>query len=259
MEYITIGKRKVEKSFAKFIRIFYLAIGIFITCLGIVLIPVGGLFFIVAGIFFLFLSRKYKKALNDSLAQSRPSAPPIRSDDFSSDVAVSNNSDLELSGNIDEIHAPHSDVESSCHKDEVYTPNSDAPQVKKLTHIVGNFSGTPASQVDNHKIAGVFYHSFAVEQLLDDYDCVLKRGKKISIGKTSLAIDSSNIYDSNAIQVFIDDYLVGYIKKGSCSRVLKMISNDLIHHLTSSIYRGDDDASGDPSYYITLTIYLCDK
>lgn len=243
MEYITIGKRKVEKSFAKFIRIFYLAIGIFITCLGIVLIPVCGLFFIVAGIFFLFLSRKYKKALNDSLTQSRPSAPPIRSEDFSSDFAVSNNSDLELSGNIDEVHAPH----------------SDAPQVKKLTHIIGNFSGTPASQVDNHKIAGVFYHSFAVEQLLDDYDCVLKRGKKISIGKTSLAIDSSNIYDSNAIQVFIDDYLVGYIKKGSCSRVLKMISNDLIHHLTSSIYRGDDDASGDPSYYITLTIYLCDK
>lgn len=111
-------------------------------------------------------------------------------------------------------------------------------------------------KTENHAVAGVYYHSDNIAQILDDYDRTLRKGKKVSIGEVRLEPDPNNLYDHNAIKVFIDDYHVGYIKKGSCTHVLQIINSDQIDHLTAVIYRGDDDDSGDPFYTVTVSIFM---
>lgn len=53
--------------------------------------------------------------------------------------------------------------------------------------------------------------------------------------KASLEFEPTNEYDPNAIKVLIDGIHVGYIKKGSCSRIKKLISQGKIESITAQI------------------------
>lgn len=55
---------------------------------------------------------------------------------------------------------------------------------------------------------------------------------------TELIPEPTNEYDPNAIKVVIDGEHVGYIKAGSCSRVLKMIRENRIEKIESKIVGG---------------------
>lgn len=111
-------------------------------------------------------------------------------------------------------------------------------------------------ELENHRLAGVYYRSYSVEQVLDDYNKSLRKGKKVTVGVPELIPEPENLHDPNAIKVLIDGYHVGYIKSGSCAHVRQLIDGGLIHHLSATIYRGEDDDSGDPAYTVTLTIHL---
>lgn len=50
--------------------------------------------------------------------------------------------------------------------------------------------------------------------------------------------EPDNIYDSNAIKVIIDNVLVGYIKKGSCAHIKKLIKENKIQSISGEIHGG---------------------
>lgn len=56
--------------------------------------------------------------------------------------------------------------------------------------------------------------------------------------KTDLIPEPTNEHDPNAIKVLIDGEHVGYIKAGSCSRVLKLINEDQIAKIDCRIRGG---------------------
>lgn len=56
--------------------------------------------------------------------------------------------------------------------------------------------------------------------------------------KLELQPEPDNPYDPNAIQVLIDDRLVGYIKKGSCKHLLNVIAQDRFMGATCKIGGG---------------------
>ncbi|MFQ7609711.1 HIRAN domain-containing protein [Blautia marasmi] len=111
-------------------------------------------------------------------------------------------------------------------------------------------------EAENHRLAGVYYQTGNIELILENRNRVLRKGKKITTDTVELMPEPNNIYDHNAIKVVVDGYHIGYIKSGNCSHVSQLIEDNRIHHLSATIYRGDDDDSGDPFYTVTLTIYL---
>ena len=62
--------------------------------------------------------------------------------------------------------------------------------------------------------------------------------QKFFPSKLELQPEPDNPYDPNAIQVLIDDKLVGYIKKGSCRHLLNVISQDRFMGATCKIGGG---------------------
>lgn len=54
----------------------------------------------------------------------------------------------------------------------------------------------------------------------------------------TLEFEPTNEYDSNAIKVIINGVHVGYIKRGSCSRIRNLINNDKISDITAKISGG---------------------
>lgn len=72
-----------------------------------------------------------------------------------------------------------------------------------------------------------------------------------------LVPEPENEHDPNAIKVIIDNVHVGYIKKGSCSHIKKLISSCAISSISAMIIGGrskyvhcTDDAGSNESYII---------
>lgn len=57
--------------------------------------------------------------------------------------------------------------------------------------------------------------------------------------KIELIEEPTNAFDPNAIMVKIDDLHVGYIKKGSCSHIKKLLTNNSIKILDANIVGGN--------------------
>lgn len=57
--------------------------------------------------------------------------------------------------------------------------------------------------------------------------------------KTELIPEPTNPHDPNAIKVVIDGQLVGYVKTGSCARILKLIKENRIARIDGEIYGGN--------------------
>lgn len=91
--------------------------------------------------------------------------------------------------------------------------------------------------------------------------------------KVTLLPEPTNPYDPNAIKVIIDGQHVGYIKKGSCKHLLKMIAENRIHGIDCDIgggpykyvYESEDEYGkyeldkGDLNYSVTLHIQELEK
>ena len=57
--------------------------------------------------------------------------------------------------------------------------------------------------------------------------------------KTELIPEPTNPHDPNAIKVVIDGLLVGYVKAGSCTRILKLMNENRIAGIVGEIYGGN--------------------
>lgn len=57
--------------------------------------------------------------------------------------------------------------------------------------------------------------------------------------KTELVPEPMNPHDPNAIKVMVGGYLVGYIKAGACSKILKLINENKISSIESKISGGN--------------------
>ena len=88
---------------------------------------------------------------------------------------------------------------------------------------------------ESYDIAGLYYHKENVEQLLDDDGDY--------IGPCLLVPDPENEHDKNAIQIIIDEMLVGFIPATECVNVKKRL-NDLIN-AEAAIRSDENDGSLD--------------
>ena len=57
--------------------------------------------------------------------------------------------------------------------------------------------------------------------------------------KVELVPEPDNPYDPNAVKVIVDDVLVGYIKAGSCTHILKVLKEDRIVKIECEIGGGN--------------------
>lgn len=146
------------------------------------------------------------------------------------------------------------------------------------------------SNVERHKVAGVSYRT---EELLslgvtnEDYD--LTKKQLIEAGLTDERVYQTDFYpdtcelipepenpeDPKAIKVVADGVHIGYIKKGSCAHIHKLLREDRIESVSCDIGGGDYkivitdyDEDGDETYtmekestpyYATVTIKVKDK
>lgn len=152
---------------------------------------------------------------------------------------IGNKKDIPSSVNI-------SNASASQYKED----NVSSPQYKTENHHV---AGTSFRQKE---IASLAYENFEYDmsknELIDEFDENEKIYKyDFNPNKTELIEEPDNPHDPNAIKVVIDDVLVGYIKKNSCSRV-----RNLLH--SNSILKIDAEISGGP-YKIIYSDYDDDK
>ena len=75
--------------------------------------------------------------------------------------------------------------------------------------------------------------------------------------KIDLIPEPDNPFDPNAIKVVVDEQHVGYIKRGSCAHLLKLLRENRVGKISGEIKGGrykivveDEDDSGNSKYYI---------
>lgn len=130
------------------------------------------------------------------------------------------------------------------------------PEVPATLSPIAPVSATPSKPkpvIEKHHIAGVTSYmknimSIAIEnddypktkrELVDDF-LIDERVFQYfwDVLKVELIEEADNPHDKNAIKVLIDDVHVGYIKKGSCSHIKKLIKSGNIAKISAQIGGG---------------------
>lgn len=116
-------------------------------------------------------------------------------------------------------------------------------------------SAAPAASVktQKHRITGVSHYAKNIMKIATENPNYSLPAKQIILkklideniyqyifnpGNVELIPEPSNPYDPNAIKVLISGEHVGYIKAGSCSRVLKLIKENRIENIACRIHGG---------------------
>lgn len=118
---------------------------------------------------------------------------------------------------------------------------------------VSNVAPPVPAKTQKHRITGVSHYEKNIMKLAipnPDYSLSPKQIIKENMGDVKiyqyefapgnpeLIPEPSNPHDPNAIKVLVDGEHVGYIKAGSCSRVLKLIREDCIEKIDCRIRGG---------------------
>lgn len=121
-----------------------------------------------------------------------------------------------------------------------------------LDDVSNNSTPTANIKKEKHKIAGVSNYEKNFKSLFSDnplYDYTKKElieeeyFEKIyeqtsDIQHVDLIPEPDNPYDSNAVKVIFDDKHVGYIKKGSCSHIKKLLRSGCIKGIDGYLIGG---------------------
>lgn len=117
----------------------------------------------------------------------------------------------------------------------VNSTNSNSVNVKDITVKV---TGTKYRNISEIESLGKKnpYYSLTRAQLIKKFP----EGEKIDEFiypkyPAAFEFEPTNEYDPNAIKVLIKNVHVGYVKKGSCSRIRNLITNDKIISITAKI------------------------
>lgn len=150
--------------------------------------------------------------------------------------------------------------------------SAEISDIKEETHhVVGlnyRLQNLKKFEVENHQY---YLSSKELKDLFYDGDKIYQTD--FIFDKATLEEEPDNAYDPNAVKVLIDGVHVGYIKKGSCSHVKKLIHNGKIHGIDADLHGGkykiireyyDDDEDDfikeieeyESDYFLTLTIYV---
>ena len=133
----------------------------------------------------------------------------------------------------------------------------------------------PPKKTENHRIAGISFHQkeimqkFAVEN--EDYN--LSKKEMIAAGligvnvfqydfdaiNTELVPEPTNPEDPKAIKVVVDGVHIGYIKKGSCAHVRKLMDSGSIEKIDIVIKGGNCKYIGNESGFDEEPEYTLDK
>lgn len=139
--------------------------------------------------------------------------------------------------------------------------------------------------IEKHHVTGVQYYLDNLMQFADEnYAYTLSKKEMIDENfidereyqycfypkEIKLEPEPDNPHDPKAIKVLFDDLLVGYIKKGSCAHILKLINLNKIVKIDADIYGGkykkiieeDYDSytleKDETNYGITLIVHVVD-
>lgn len=108
-------------------------------------------------------------------------------------------------------------------------------------------------QVNTYRVAGTSFRSDAIASLGEENDdyCASKRDLidedmideeiyqlQFHPEKVELVPEPDNEFDPNAVKVIVDGVHVGYIKKGSCAHVKRILSEDRILNISCNIGGG---------------------
>lgn len=169
-------------------------------------------------------------------------------------------------------------------KDIVTTINSSKTSVKACVNTT-----PPNSAVkERHNVAGTSFRQMEIKSLgtENDYYSMTKRQLveecmeneniyqlDFSPNLVKLVEEPMNEHDPNAIKVIVDDIHVGYIKKGSCSHIKKLLRENKIYNITADIHGGkykrisceydidsDKDVyeleTGETDFFVSITLEL---
>lgn len=137
---------------------------------------------------------------------------------------------------------------------QVTTPAA-APSPAQTVAQAPKTQSEPREQLcsETHKVAGITYHLDALDALGTDNDDYLLTKKELEndlmteervyeteyyISKTELVPEPDNPHDPNAIKVVCDGHHIGYIKKGSCAHVHKLLREGRIKRIDCEIAAG---------------------
>lgn len=132
------------------------------------------------------------------------------------------------------------------------------PQVTQNDIVVPDQLKSNSCTSENHHITGTSYYKKNIQEILDKFgvpnpwytttkneliDSEMVEERIYSLEDTvidaTLLEEPDNPYDSNAIKVIIDEYVVGYIKRGSCSHVKKILHSGIPVKTIAKIYGGE--------------------
>lgn len=144
-------------------------------------------------------------------------------------------------------------------------PRKSKPESNKSAQVSARFESAPAvsapapaSKVEKFNVAGLFYHmnefmklaednpyySTKKEDLIEDFledEYVFKYDFLPAL--VELIPDPDNEHDPNAVAVYADKHLIGYIKAGNCSHVKRLLA-------AGNIQKIDLDVWGGPYVYL---------
>lgn len=119
-------------------------------------------------------------------------------------------------------------------------------KVTGTSHYLDNILGLATENID---------YDLSKKELVDEgYDNERIYQYNFYPSKTELVPEPDNPYDPNAVKVMVDGVLVGYIKAGSCTHILKVLKEDRIVKIECEIGGGNYKYLGydedEESYYL---------
>lgn len=230
-----MAKKVPSKKTYKISYIASLIFAIFFLLIGVPTMLDGGLIFVLFGAFFLFLYFVYKKTwMNyDSMYKKHTEKTnPKPTKTLPQPNHVSN--------------APVTKAEPVAKKP---TESVSIPEELLVKPDISKIYTTK----EKHHVAGTSYRQKDIKSLgieNCDYSLTKKEIEEIYfeddqiyeldfiVDKVELIEEPTNEHDPNAIKVVIDGVHVGYIKKGSCAHVKKLMRENKIEKLEADIHGG---------------------
>lgn len=225
-------------------RVVILTLGMLIIFLSILLLFVDvffGLVFLILGLLCIKVTQTYKNELNRretersrKTTDEKTSAARV----IKSDIPTTSEPVIDL------------DIVKAVMDKSVENNNAENHEIHSET-VESDIKTKPSKE--HHKIAGTSYRQNEIKSLgSENFEYQMSKSEIIDCGmedtkifelefdanRVELIEEPDNEYDPKAVKVVIDGAHVGYIKKGSCSRIKKLLKDDKIASISANIFGG---------------------